>query len=246
VPSLSRALNDGVDATLAKPRAAALTTAVSLAAALLAAFVSPVAGAICVVVLFAALIVLFGYALRLRAVLEGPYRVLSDSTTWDLHDGTGKTATVTRSLEVIFNYRTIAFEDFATGDGDQFHRYECNVGHVVHRHRQADRQRVIVALNRQYDRNEPATIIVERDVKDGILGSEEWIRLDLQKRSGSSELVVLFPPSRPPSTATMTERHNDHETTHDLQLTEVAQRLVGGAPARAYKQGTAFEIRWTW
>jgi hypothetical protein len=246
VAPVSSALFDGVDATLARPRAAALTTAAGAISALIAALVSPWAGSVAVLILSAVLAAILIYALKQRAAFDGPYRVRSDQTQWDLADPTGQTATVTRSLDVVFNFSTFVIEDFAKGDGDQFATYACNIGHEIHKHHQADRQRVLVLLHRKYERNEAATLQTTRTVTGGFPGIEEWIRLSLDRSSDSSGMRVIFPEGRRVTQVTLTERRPGHETTTAAEIKQVGARQEFELPPKKRKHGPEFDLRWSW
>jgi hypothetical protein len=245
-PFLS-ALSEALDLALVKPRAAAALTLVGLAGTLVATLISATAGAIVGAALFLGAVVLLAFALRTKALYEGPFVVLEETTTWDLTRDNAREAVVTKNQLVRFNHSMIAHTEYAWGDGELFADFQCDYGRLVDRVKDGDKEYIIIALPAERVRGEEARLVSHRTVRNGFPADSEWMNWELRYKSYRSTLVMRFDLARPPKNLRY-RRESDGKT---LKADEKSVSDEGGARVfrlseRAPYPGEEYQIRWDW
>ncbi len=243
---VSSGVFEAVDFALGKPRAVAAITFMGLVAALLGAAVSPVAGAVAVVLMFAALVSVFAYALRQRTLFAGPYDMLEDEVIWDFRVFDGSEVVVTKHQTVRFNYRTLVFVERASGDGDLFAEFSPDFGSWIHTGTLGAEKFAIVVLSSYRQRGEVATLTSDRLIRDGFLKDDEWVNYRIEVPSGRSRMELRFPAGRPPKRAELTRQY-DGETLDELpKIKRLGGRAVWRVDAEPPRRGDVYELRWSW
>jgi hypothetical protein len=241
------ALGEALDQVFAGRAIELLLASIALISVILAALVSPVAGALVAGGLFVVVVTFVVYILRQRAYFDGPYRVLSSHCTWDLEEPDGKGAVVTKRLEVEFNYEAIALSDHAWGDGDQFAKYVCEYGTPLEpRVRDGRSEYVVISLAAPKKRGEKATLVSHRTIADSFLDDTEWVEFELAQRSKISTIEVRFPAGRKPREVRLRRKSDGRTREVTSSLEPAGARLVFREEVRRTRRDDVLLLTWDW
>lgn len=194
---------------------------------------------------------LFDLLQRLPLVksLPGMYEVLNFKAELELKDDTGQTAVYSKTQSVRFiQDNIIAYQDTAWGDGDIFANYKCSPGVEVDRYQEGDRYNILISLRETMQRNDTATIQIERTINDGFLTETESFQVDIDHRTRALKMSVVFPQSRPPKKVTLIEQNS----TKSVELSSQQHQLLPDG-RHQYTWATinpklfeSFIMRWQW
>ncbi|HEV7770207.1 MAG TPA: hypothetical protein VGO66_06055 [Solirubrobacterales bacterium] len=239
--------------------AAGLATALlGLAGAVVGTFIDPVAGAVASAALLVALVAVFVFALRQRALFTGPYRVLEETITWEFADPQGHAAILTKQQEVRFNYLAIALIELASGDGDLFADFSCGYGSVIKGDGVpsadekgvltfADEKGVLILLDPRRTRDEVATLKSTRTVQDGFTEPQQWIAHRSVVPSEKTELILQFPSNHDVKNVRIAgpKGHGDRPA-KGSELKKEGSRQVLRLKSRAYRENQMVKVTWHW
>jgi hypothetical protein len=224
-----------------------LLAVIALISVVLAAIVDPIAGALVAGGLFVLVVAFIVYVLRQRTNFDGPYRILSSHCTWDLHEPDGEIATVTKSLEVEFNYEAIALSDHAWGDGDQFAKYVCEYGKPLEpRVRDGLTEYVVISLPAPKKRGEKARLVSHRTVTGSFSEDTEWVEYELRQRSRRSIIEVRFPEGRVPREVRLQRKSDGRTKNVTASLEAAASRKVFREELRRTRKDDVLKLTWDW
>lgn len=140
--------------------------------------------------------------------LPGLYEVLDYQVELELVDIAGKHAILRKRQRVRFlQNNVIAYQDTAWGDGDIFVDYKCTPGVEVDRHRVGQRYYILISLRDTKHRDEEAEFRIERHIRDGFTTSTEEFQIDIDHRTRSFEMRVIFPADRLPKNIRLIEQN---------------------------------------
>ena len=220
---------------------------IALISVTLAAVANPIAGALVAGGLFVLVVALIVYMLRQRAYFDGPYRVLRSHCIWDLHEPGGDSATVTKNLEVEFNYEAIALSDHAWGDGDQFANYVCEYGTPLEpRVRDGRTEYVLISLPAPKKRGEKTKLVSHRTVIGSFAGHTEWVEYELKQRSQSSIIEVRFPSDREPRNVRLQRKSDGPTQDVTSSLDAEGDRKVFREELRRSRKDAVLKLTWDW
>jgi hypothetical protein len=224
-----------------------LVAVLGLIATLGGVLASPVATAIVVAGLFFASTVVLAFALRRRALFDGPYTILKTEVSWDLEDPDASRAICTKRLEVRFNYPVIALQERVWGDGDPFAEFQADFGELVKTGKDGPDSYGIIALPATRHRGEEAVLTSSRTTVDAFGGDEEWIDLDHSQASRHSSFKVRFPSKRAPREIRLSRGPDGRESA----VTAESLRQEGGCTVfkmetRRQGRGQTFRLKWRW
>jgi hypothetical protein len=245
VSGVKQAASEGTG-ILGTPTAAAAIAVLGLIAALLTATVSPTAGAIAVLLLTAIFVAVLVFVLRTRALYEGPYHVVWDKTVWTFNDTSGADVTVTRTMDVRFNYPCFTVTEKASGDGQRFADFTCNYGKKIYEFDFADESRAIILMDSEARRGQAKTLESTRRVRDAFLQPDEWVRLTIDKPGGSSELTVIFPKDRAPIDAKVKRRGEPEQPIAVSAVDDGSGRMRLTDRLKRPKAGDELLFTWSW
>jgi hypothetical protein len=224
-----------------------LLAGIALISLVLAALGDPIAGALVAGGLFVVVVAFVVYILRQRAFFDGPYRVVRSHCIWELNEPKAATATVTKILEVEFNYEVIALSDHAWGDGEQFADYVCEYGTPMEpRVRDGQTEYVVISLRTPKKRGEHAKLVSRRTVTGAFGKDTEWVQYELKQRSQASIVEVRFPSDRTPhSVRLQRKRHGSAQEVTD-QLEPDGARKVFREELHRTGKDDALILTWDW
>ncbi len=212
--------------------------------------INPAAGAVVVVaglLIGAVTIAVVVLSLTATSQSEGPYEVDEDRTEWDIEADDGSRAVVIKVLKVRFTQSAVVIQDEAWGDGDLFANYHHNVGTLLKVVDAPPRKYAIVQLVPPRTTGEPVELVSRRTVADGFRGADEWVQLGVANPSLRSEMVVRFPPGRPPQNVRVkTERDNVGRPPAANELGHEDGRTVFRRTFARPKVGTTLTVNWSW
>jgi hypothetical protein len=254
---MPQSFREALDIVVGNPAGIAVAL-LSLAGVVVGTFIDPVAGAIATAALLVALVAVFVFALRQRALFTGPYRVLEETLTWEFEDAGGRKAKLIKNQKVRFNYLAIAHIELASGDGELFADFDCSFGHLVKDSelpnadedgvlKIANKYGVLVLFEPQRVRDEEVTLESTRTVIDGFKGEDEWIVHEAAVPSKKTTLKVLFP-----SEATVEHvrikgpKGHDERAPKKSELKQEGSRYALSIGPRSYQAGQSVRVRWRW
>jgi hypothetical protein len=234
--------------------------AVALAALLsiiLGAFVDPIIGAIALVLTLVALVIAFTYALRVKALFEGPYEVLDNDISWELSGDKGEIATIRNHRHVRFNYRCAVIVERINGmPVGTIETLAPEYGAVIKRAKRRDEEYAIVELPADKQRNEEGHLTYELTLKEGFPTPEEcWIGHATAERTKKANLDVTFPVNHRPIGLTLwRESSKKTEEVKEIQGWEEGMRCASWTEGgRVHfrlrerpKRTETYRLEWIW
>lgn len=184
---------------------------------------------------------------RMRA--PGLYEVLEHEVTLELQDEAGAVAVYQKRQKVRFlQDNIIAYQDQAWGDGNIFASYSCSPGVPVDRYRDGHRYRILISLRHTKRRNDVTEFRMERTITDGFKKSVDSWQTEIDHRTRSVVIHIIFPASRPPQSVILIEQNISRST---LLSTECFQRLPDGRVQVTWETKhprifEAYVMRWVW
>lgn len=140
---------------------------------------------------------------------QGIYEVLEHTAELELLDSQGEIAIYRKLQRVRFlQNNVIAYYDTAWGDGEIFAEYQCSPGVPVDRFREGHRYKVLISLRQTKQNGDQETFHIRRVIKCGFQANTEFLQTDIYHRTHALKVNVVFPSSRHPHNAQMTEAHD--------------------------------------
>lgn len=120
----------------------------------------------------------------------------------ELLDIEGHEARYTREERVRFLRTTSKITDYGWGDGIAFAQHEVSPGRFKARKLIGSKLRSFVSLGRRYHRGDELTFSIERLVKNGFIGPDQWwLEAEIYHHTHQISMEVRFPAERPVSNA---------------------------------------------
>lgn len=211
-----------------------------LLSAVLGTLINPIAGAITLAVTLVALAAAFVYALRMKALYDGPYSVRDNDVSWDLQGDRGEVAHIRNHRVVRFNYQCIVIVERLKGmPAETIKTLVPDYGKVIKVGKRLDEDYVIVELPTDKVRGDEAHLSYRVTQKDGFNTPEEcWIGHATAKGTRKAKLDVAFPPTRKPVEVKLRRESNEK--------TEVVKTVEGwedGMKAALWSEGGRVHFR---
>ncbi len=229
-----------------------------LAGIFVGTFIDPIAGAVASAALLVALVAVFVFALRQRALFTGPYRVLDETITWEFVDQHGNEASLTKLQKVRFNYLAIALIELASGDGDLFAEFSCDYGSVIKGNSvpiadgkgvlSIDGEKgVLILLSPQRTRDEVATLESKRTIRGGFTEPHQWISHRSAVPSEKTQLILQFPSGHKVNDVRIAgPRGYGSRPARAEELKQEGARQILRLKPRAYRANQSIKITWRW
>lgn len=187
--------------------------------------------------------VLQGYA------QEGMYEVISLDTTLELKNQVGSRARFKKRKHIRYlQNNTIAFQDYAWGDGKILLNYRSSIGKAVDQYRLGYKTYLLLSLRDVKNRDEEDVYEISWDMRDGFLEETCFWETDISQRTQHLSMSVIFPKSRLPQKASVLEVN--HRKTHPIKRDEF-EVLPDGRVRVSWEREKPrlFEhylLKWTW
>lgn len=180
---------------------------------------------------------------------EGLFEILEYESTLELLDPRGRLAHLTKRQQVKFlqDY-VIAFQDYAWGQGNVLADYQCKPGFEVDRYLEGERWNILISLRETKHRGDVQDFYIERKLSNTFINNEEWWQIEMQHRTRSAKLQVIFPKRRHCMEAMVIERTRDR-TTHleptSFSILPNGRQLVKWETLEPRRFET-YTIKWKW
>jgi hypothetical protein len=134
------------------------------------------------------------------------YKVLEYESTLELKDCKGKKALFKKCKKVRYlQDNIIAYQDQAWGDWEILLDYRCTPGAAVDFHRPAHKTYLLISLREVKNRGDVDEFNIQWQIHNGSKRSQESWETEVSHSTGRVKVQVVFPKSRPPLRATLTE-----------------------------------------
>ena len=143
---------------------------------------------------------------------QGMYEILDYESTLEITDVQGHLAQFHKRQRVRFLQNTIAFQDYAWGEGDIFVDYRCTPGTVVDYYREGDRWNILISLRETKSKGDIEEFHIERTITDGFTKAEEWFQAEIRHPTRRLYMAVILPAARPCRRALLRERSQNRTT----------------------------------
>jgi hypothetical protein len=131
---------------------------------------------------------------------EGMYEVLEYEATLELQDSKGKRAHFHKRQKVRYlQSNIISYRDQAWGDGQFLENYRCSPGEMADTWREGHKTLILISRREVKQKGEIDEYIIERDIVNGFLHSNEPWGTEVSHRTKNLKIQVMFPNSRPPT-----------------------------------------------
>ncbi len=148
-----------------------------------------------------------------RVAREGVYEVLRYECTLELRDPKGMQADIHKREKVRYLQDYVnTFQDQAWGNGQIFLNYRCSPGTPVDQYQLGHNTLKLISLRDTRNRGDMDEFDIEWLMRDGFLRSTGFWGTAINHRSRDVSVNVIFPPSRPPSAASIYERRRQRTT----------------------------------
>lgn len=180
---------------------------------------------------------------------QGLYQILDYETTLELKDRQGETAVLNKRQRVKFiQDQTIAFQDYAWGDGECLADYKCSPGVVVDRYQEGDRWNILISLRETKSRGDIEEFYIERTVQQAFTKAEEWWQVEIRHHTRRLKMTVIFPKGGRCQRAILLQRSR-HRTTvlgpeHFSDRPDGRQSLTW--ESENINRFEIFTIKWKW
>ena len=131
--------------------------------------------------------------LRDRLTYHGMREMLEYDSTRTIKDAKGIRATVERGERIwLLQDNVMAIHDHAWGDGKLFAKYQCQPGTPVNFCRDGSKWNASISLRETKNRGDELELRIEREVKDGLTKSSEWLETDVDHLMRQLRLTIIF------------------------------------------------------
>jgi hypothetical protein len=147
---------------------------------------------------------------------EGMYEVIDYESTLELLDNKGKKAAFKKMMKVRYlQDETIAFQDFAWGDGEILLDYRTKPGWVVDQHRSGYKTYILLSLREVKNRGDIDNYMISWGIRNGFLTRDGYWSTEISHRMKQASVNFIFPKSRPPHKVLMEENNRRRATILD-------------------------------
>jgi hypothetical protein len=137
---------------------------------------------------------------------EGMYEVLEYESTLELRDKRGERALVHKHEKVRYlQDNIIAYQDEAWGDGEILLNYRCSPGIPVDWYRPSKKTYILISLREVKNKGDLDEFHMTWEMLHGFLRPTELWEAAINHRMRKFKIQVIFPQSRPPLRASLTE-----------------------------------------
>ena len=180
---------------------------------------------------------------------EGMYEVLDYESTLELLDDKGKKAAFKKKMKVRYlQDETIAFQEFAWGDGEILRDYKSSPGQAVDQHRSGYKTYILISLREVKNRGNVDDYKISWGIRNGFLTPDGFWSTEISHRMKKGRVNVIFPKSRPPHRVFL-EENNRRKT---MVLDEIFwKKVTDGRWKVTWKVDKPklyenYVIRWDW
>ena len=180
---------------------------------------------------------------------EGMYEVLDYESTLELLDNKGKEAIFNKKVKVRYlQNETIAFQDFAWGDGKFLVDYKSKPGWAVDQHRSGYKTYILLSLREVKNRGDVDNYKISWGIRNGFLTPDGYWSTEISHRMKQVRVKIIFPKSRPPERVFLEE--NDRRKTIILdekywrKLSDGRWRVTWGVDKPKLYEN--YVLRWEW
>lgn len=144
---------------------------------------------------------------------EGIYEVLDYDTSLELKDAKGKNALLRKSEKVRFlQNNIIAYQDQAWGNGKILLNYRCSPGIPVDKFQFGYKTIILISLRGVKNRGDVDEFNMTWGIKDGFRRSTGFWATEIDHKTDSLKIYVIFPKVRPPLRASLVEKNFQRTT----------------------------------
>jgi len=130
---------------------------------------------------------------------EGMYEVLDYESTLELFDAKGKKAAFKKKMKVRYlQDETIAFQDFAWGDGEILLDYKTKPGWEVDQHRSGYKTYILISLREVKNRGSIDDYKITWGIRNGFLTKDGYWSTEISHKMKQGRVNIVFPQSRAP------------------------------------------------
>lgn len=180
---------------------------------------------------------------------EGTYEVLDYGIRLELKDLEGKHALVHKREKVKYlQNNIIAFQDQAWGDGKILQNYQCIPGVPVDKYRLGYKTFILISLREVKNQGEMDEFNIHWGISNGYLPPTGFWGTDVDHRTSTVKVDVIFPKGWPPVKASVLEKNLQRVTAISKDriayLPDGRCQLSWEQPKpRRYEQ---YILRWEW
>jgi hypothetical protein len=180
---------------------------------------------------------------------EGMYEVIDYESTLELLDAKGKKAAFKKTMKVRYlQDETIAFQDFAWGDGEILVDYMTSLGWAVDQHRSGYKTYILLSLREVKNRGNIDDYKISWGIRNGFLTPDGYWSTEISHRIKQVKVNVVFPKSRPPQRVFLEENNRRRtivlDEKHWKRLSDGRWRVTWKVDKpRLYEN---YVIRWDW
>lgn len=184
-----------------------------------------------------------------RMSSEGMYEVLDYSSTLEVLDRQGKTATFQKQKKVRYlQDNIIAFQDYAWGDGKILLDYKTSRGVPVDKYRSGFKTYILLSLREIKNRGDIDEFNIQWNLSQGFLTKDGYWSTDVSSRTRHLLVNVILPRNRPPTQITLEE--TNRQRTRNLSA-DLVKKLPDGRWQISWetnkpKLHEIYVIRWLW
>ena len=177
------------------------------------------------------------------------YEVLEYESTLELQDEKGKRAKFQKRMKVRYlQNETIAFQDYAWGDGDILRSYKTGRGKVVDRYRSGYKTYILISLREVMNRGDVDEFNISWGIRNGFLTKDGYWATSVSHRMKDVRVNIVFPKSRPPHRLFLEETNRRKtrllDQSHIKQLADGRWRVSW--ETKKAKLHEIYTIRWDW
>jgi hypothetical protein len=177
---------------------------------------------------------------------EGMYEVLDYASTLELLDNKGRKATFKKKMKIRYlQDETIAFQDFAWGDGVILVDYKTRPGLAVDQHRSGYKTYILLSLREVKNGGDIDDYNISWGIRNGFLTPDGYWSTEISHRMKRVRVNVIFPRRRPPHRVFLEENNRRRSKVLDEKYWK---RLSDGRWRVTWEVNKPMDGRWrvTW
>lgn len=180
---------------------------------------------------------------------SGVYEVLEYVSTLELKDPNGRNAVFKKYEKVQYSQNNIiAYQDQGWGDGKVLSNYRCSPGIPVDQYRSGYKTHILISLREVINRGDVDDFNIEWKIEQGFLTKTGFWATKVSHRTRQITVHIIFPKTRHPLSAAITERNSQKTYTLDaglkMQLPDGRWSVTWtNTQPRQYEQ---YILQWEW